>query len=513
MPVFSSHLVDYAGLGVGKRIREERRRKGLTLREVAARIGVSEATVSNIETEKVCPDLAELARIAKVLETALSAFLPRSRMSHYLIKRASDIEKEQPVNRKLVGPEPGPPVHHNSAWPLADLFVGKHMEPVRARVLPLRDSDLHFIAHDHEEFMFVLNGEVETLLKTNDGLITERLAAGDCIYFRSNLPHCHRSTNGRPAETINLMYSLRGPIDPHDGELESLGRRFYRRGVYADAAREASEKIALLRRSHGVTLAELGRDIRIGGRVLADIERGKRAPNLDLLVRLARRFRRPIEYFFATTLESQPYYFVQRALDIKQLPVQYQRKTTPDGGGETNRFRALAMGFPDRGMHPYYVQLPSTTPGVCIPTQHYGQQFIHVLDGEVELVTGADGGEVEQLRPGDSIYLDASVPHTLKCNSRNPYAAVGGEVLGVFWVPLGIDYIFNVDTVTATAAASGGPDRLEPLPVKPTPMTEARGADAQPSALNPRPAARPVPANRSRVARKRRRSKRAKARA
>ncbi|MEX2016350.1 MAG: helix-turn-helix transcriptional regulator, partial [Candidatus Hydrogenedentales bacterium] len=61
MPVFSSHLLDYKRLGVGHRIREERQRKRLTLRQVAARVDLSEATLSNIETEKVAPDLDQLA--------------------------------------------------------------------------------------------------------------------------------------------------------------------------------------------------------------------------------------------------------------------------------------------------------------------------------------------------------------------------------------------------------------------------------------------------------------------
>lgn len=51
MPVYSSDLVDYRGLGIGRRIREERQRKKLTLRQLASRIYVSEAKLSNIERD------------------------------------------------------------------------------------------------------------------------------------------------------------------------------------------------------------------------------------------------------------------------------------------------------------------------------------------------------------------------------------------------------------------------------------------------------------------------------
>lgn len=444
MPVFSSHLLDYKGLGIGKRIREERQRKGHTLRELARKIGASEAKLSNIETGKVSLDLAELGQLAEALDVSMPAFFPRDRLYHYFIKHNEEVAAERPIVRHLIGPEAGPPTHHNPVWPLAQPFVGKHMEPLLVQIRPLSDEDLHFIGHDHEEFMFVLRGHVETLLKTNEGLVTERLQPGDCIYFRSNLPHCHRSATSQPAETINVIYSLRGAIDPDDGELRSPGRRFYRRGVYADATREAAEKIALLRRSHGATLAELARDVGVGVRHLADIESGKKAPGVALLLRLARQFRRPIEYFFATTLDSQPYYFLQRGAAIAHLPVHHRKTSEGQHGIQANVFRPLAAGFPERGLHPYYVQVKASPPESVTLHEHHGQEFIYVLDGEVELVTRAGEEDiVEPLRPGDSVFLESSVPHLLRGRSRNPYAETSAQVIDVFWSPLGESYLFG----------------------------------------------------------------------
>jgi transcriptional regulator with XRE-family HTH domain/quercetin dioxygenase-like cupin family protein len=444
MPVFSTHLLDYKGLGIGRRIREERQRKGYTLRELAAQIGTSEPKLSNIETGKVSLDLAELSQIARALDTSLPTFFPRDRVYHYFIKHTEEISSEIPIVRPLVGPEPGPTTHHNPVWPLAQPFVGKHMEPLLAQIKPLPDDELHFIGHDHEEFMFVLRGEVETLLKTNEAVVKEHLRPGDCMYFRSNLPHCHRSATAEPAETINVIYSLRGAIDPDDGELRSDGRRFYRRGVYTDATREAAEKIVLLRRSHGATLAELARATGIGVRQLADIESGKKAVDIELLLRLARHFRRPIEYFFATTLGAQPCYFVQRGGEITLLPVQHRKTPIESRGDKENVYRPLATGFPDRGLHPYYVQVKGGASEHFTLHEHHGQEFIYVLDGEIELVTRAGDEElIEPLRPGDSVFLDSSVPHLMRGRSRNPYADTTAQVIDVFWSPLGESYLFS----------------------------------------------------------------------
>src|SRR5262249_51524059 len=156
MPVYSSHLLDYQGLQVCDRIREERQRKGHTLRQMARRLGISPAQLSKIETGRTTLDLAKLQQIAGALEVPLSSLFPRGREYHYLIRRGEHVSSEKPMARELMGPEPGPRVHHNPVWPLAERFVGKHIEPVMAEIRPLAEKDLHFIGHDHEEFMFVL---------------------------------------------------------------------------------------------------------------------------------------------------------------------------------------------------------------------------------------------------------------------------------------------------------------------------------------------------------------------
>jgi transcriptional regulator with XRE-family HTH domain len=441
MPVFSSHLVSNPGAEVGKRIREERALKGLTLRELSTRLEISQAKLSNIETGKVSVNLEELSQLANVLQVSVASLFPKTRLRHFYIQRAADVLASPGVTRELSGPEAGPSRHHNPVRPLADPFVGKHMEPVLAEIRPLADRDIHFISHDHEEFVFVLRGELETLLKTNDGIAKETLRPGDAMYFRSNLPHCHRSANGEPAETLNVIYSLRG-IDPHDSELGSPGRRYYRRGVYADASREASEKISLLRRTHGVTLAELASELNIGVRQLANVESGEKAPDVDLLLQVARRFRRPIEYFFATSLDIQPY-FIQRGADLAQVPSQHRRIKTDDPNAQQNVFRPLASGFTDRGMHPYYVQVTAGSAQTRATHEHHGQEFIYVLNGEIELVT-LDGEETaEILRPGDALFLESSVPHLLRGHSRNPYASTYADLIDVFWSPLGEQYLFD----------------------------------------------------------------------
>jgi transcriptional regulator with XRE-family HTH domain len=263
------------------------------------------------------------------------------------------------------------------------------------------------------------------------------------MYFRSYLPHCHRSASKEAARTLNLMYSLRGAIDSDDGELGPTGHQFYRRGVHHDLVKEAAEKIAILRRARGLTLADLARSVGIPMRHLRQIEQGDKPVSLEVLLRLARKFRRPIEYFLAGTIEDRPSHFVQRRNQIKDAPARMRRPRGDSGSSRRYEFRPLASGFPDRGMHPYYVQV-TVSQGAAVPAEHHGQEFIYVLDGEVEFVTlvgGHDHSEV--LGAGDAIFLESSVPHCLRGRSHNPYADICAEIINVFWSPLGEEYLFE----------------------------------------------------------------------
>src|SRR3954452_16713295 len=52
---------------IGERLREERQRKGLTVREIARRVGVSPSLISQIERDKVNPSVSTLWGLVTVL--------------------------------------------------------------------------------------------------------------------------------------------------------------------------------------------------------------------------------------------------------------------------------------------------------------------------------------------------------------------------------------------------------------------------------------------------------------
>src|SRR5262245_15267486 len=62
-------------LDLGARLRAERLRQGLSLREVARRLGVSASALSQIETGKAQPSVSKLFDIVNLLGTSLDGLL------------------------------------------------------------------------------------------------------------------------------------------------------------------------------------------------------------------------------------------------------------------------------------------------------------------------------------------------------------------------------------------------------------------------------------------------------
>ena len=95
-------------------------------------------------------------------------------------------------------------------------------------------------------------------------------------------------------------------------------------------------------------------------------------------------------------------------------------------------------------MYPCFLRMLNVDAETLTLHEHHGQEFIYVLEGELELTTYTGNQRVrEVLHAGDSIYLDSTVPHLLRSWTRNPFSETSAEVIDVFWCPLGETYLFQ----------------------------------------------------------------------
>ena len=159
----------YQRLGIGDGIRRARKHKGWSLPQLASQLQISAATLSNIETDKVVLDLDRLMLISDILGMPLDQHFPATEHRHFEIMRRIGGAHIPVVGLKTTGNN-GPLAYHHVVHSLARGFIGKHIEPFHIAVLPVPDENVSLINHGHEEFFFVLRGEVECLLQTPDGL-------------------------------------------------------------------------------------------------------------------------------------------------------------------------------------------------------------------------------------------------------------------------------------------------------------------------------------------------------
>lgn len=162
-------------------------------------------------------------------------------------------------------------------------------------------------------------------------------------------------------------------------------------------------------------------------------------------MKLARAFGKPLREFIGMAGARAPYYFVQRSKEIPATPIRKRRTPVERPNAAASKTcQPLVAGFPVKTMYPYFLRLLNVDLETLTQHEHHGQEFIYVLEGELELTTySGDQPVADILRAGDSCYLDSTVPHLLRSWTRNPYSETSAEVIDVFWCPLGEGYLFQ----------------------------------------------------------------------
>jgi transcriptional regulator with XRE-family HTH domain len=445
MPVFSSLSLRYEELALGSHFRDERLRRGLTLRDLTKKCAMSTARLSQIENGLREPTLDQAERIAAALAVPLAGFFPRERAVPYQIARDVDTRAQSPRTAVLVRHDGGRQDHHNLFWPLADQFVGRQIEPLLGRIMPVSDKRASFCRHHDLEFVSVLKGNVEFQILTPQERRSEHLQAGDCLLFQSSLPHCLRSLESGPAETLHVLAAASIASETAWDWFAPHAAAYLDETCEGNAGRPIGAELRLLRNARGWSLAEVADLVDLSVHRLEKFEEGRRSLPMSKMVAFARLFGRPLRSLLGADTNAGPHYFLQRKADVGQTSPRIRRAVgQPTSREPLHTFHPLTERFHNQSMFPYLIRAHHATPPSLDRREHHGQEFFYVLDGELELTISVEGTTVQQtLRPGDACYLDSSVPHVATGRAHNPYSATTAEVIGVFWCPLGESYLFE----------------------------------------------------------------------
>ena len=184
---------------IGAKIRGLRETKNLSIEEIAERSGLTVEQIESIETDQNLPSLGPLIKIARALGVRLGTFMDDNDDLGPIVTRAADREKDSSISFSNDATDAR---KHMEYHPLAQQKAGRHMEPFVIDINPEDSPEFQLSAHEGEEFIYVMQGEVEILY----GKETYKLGEGDSIFYDSIVKHHVHGAPGKSAKILAVVY-------------------------------------------------------------------------------------------------------------------------------------------------------------------------------------------------------------------------------------------------------------------------------------------------------------------
>jgi transcriptional regulator with XRE-family HTH domain len=173
---------------VAEHLREQRKRRDLSLDQLAQVTGVSRAALSQIETQKTNPTIGVLWKIASGLGIPFSDLTGEARAALSVLRRG-----ESQLLRSIGGKFDSRPLMPADGIPKIEMY------------------ELRFSAHSRhasephgpgtQEILIVLSGSMKMIVgdQSND------LAVGDSVVFDANKPHIYENPGSSEARCHNVI--------------------------------------------------------------------------------------------------------------------------------------------------------------------------------------------------------------------------------------------------------------------------------------------------------------------
>ncbi|MGP4016985.1 helix-turn-helix domain-containing protein [Saccharopolyspora sp. 5N708] len=194
-PAAAEQAADGPSRHVAAAIKRTRTERGLTLRELAQRCGLSPGFLSLVERGINSISLTSLFALADALDVDAVDLLGtagRRARRDYAVARHDDPHAARVVM--------GEREHRVLTAELPD----QRIEALATRVHPTAEPS-PVSQHDGEEFCYVLRGELVFLLPEE----TVVLGAGDSIHFKSRTPH---AIHNRGADVVEVLWTVDRPL-------------------------------------------------------------------------------------------------------------------------------------------------------------------------------------------------------------------------------------------------------------------------------------------------------------
>ncbi|SEE49551.1 Transcriptional regulator, contains XRE-family HTH domain [Tenacibaculum sp. MAR_2010_89] len=181
-------------IGIGKRIKEIRKKQNTTISNLASNAGVSNGLISRIENGRTIPSLPVFLELISALDIDASTFFEgiekRTGAKYIHVKK----EEQQLIEKEVEA----------KGFTYFQIF-GKSMHAVGFEAVMLTvspNSKREKVITDAWEFKYIIKGTCTYLIDTTEVIVSE----GDSLYFNGRLPHVPVNTSDEDCIMLVLYF-------------------------------------------------------------------------------------------------------------------------------------------------------------------------------------------------------------------------------------------------------------------------------------------------------------------
>lgn len=173
---------------VGKKLKVDRKKKGLTLKDLSEQTGISISLLSNIERNVSSPTLANLNKICEVLHTQIQDYLSEEKLQLHIHAKSSDfnevlrLQSGTVFDLVLCGDEP--------------------YKCIRIFIKPKNRSPEYSLGLPESNFVLIYSG----ILKLEINNKAYFAHPGDVLFVPGNVPHTF--SNESDDECISYWFAV-----------------------------------------------------------------------------------------------------------------------------------------------------------------------------------------------------------------------------------------------------------------------------------------------------------------
>ena len=177
-------------IGIGAQLKSIRTRNKLTLKEAANLTNLAPSTLSKIENEQISPTFTVMQKLAIGLNIELPQLFTKPKVVQATGRR--DVTIKDQGNYHLTST-----YEHEL---LCTQFSNKKMMPYKCKVHARSFDDFgEWVRHSGEEYMLVLDGEVQLLTEFYEPV---NMVEGDSVYYDAMMGHLVISVSENDAQIL-----------------------------------------------------------------------------------------------------------------------------------------------------------------------------------------------------------------------------------------------------------------------------------------------------------------------